>query len=395
MMDCFIDASDPWDEDLLREPYQRYAQLRSAGAVSFNEKYGYWALHRFEEVNSALQDWEVFCSSRGVGITDTAKEGAWRKPSLLLNADPPGHTDVRGHMGRIFSPMAIRKLREGFTNAAEQLVDGLSGREEVDAAAEIAEAFPTQVFPDTVGVRQDGRENLLAYGLMAFNSEGPKNHIYDEAFKNAESVHAWINSACQRENLTELGFGADIWALHDRGEVDAEQAAMLVRSVLTAGLDTTIATIGNTLIALARNPTQWEALKADPSLARAAVEEAIRYDSPVQLFFRTTTQDVSIDGTTIPEGSKVLLSLASANRDTSHWGEDAATYRIDRDTSGHVGFGVGIHRCLGQMMARLESEVVIAALARRYRSISLLADPEQRLNNVVRSRKSIPLSLNL
>lgn len=394
MTDYFVDTSDPWDKALLTDPYDRYERLREAGTVSFNEKYGYWAFHRFDDVNEAMQDWEKFCSSRGVGITDSAQEGVWREPSLLLNADPPEHTAMRQHMSRIFSPPVVRKLRDQFEDAAEKLLDGLEERTNIDAAPEIAEAFPTQVFPDTVGVRQDGREHLLAYGLMAFNSEGPKNDIYDEAFQNADAVHAWIHDACQRENLSNEGFGADIWALHDQGEVTAKQAAMLVRSVLTAGLDTTIALIGNTILALAKHPDQWDLLKSDPSLARAAVEETLRFDSPVQLFFRTTTQSVAFNETTIPEGKKVLLSLASANRDPRKWGDDADKYRIHRNAMGHLGFGVGIHRCLGQMVARLESEVIIAALAKRYKTLQLSDQPDIRLNNVVRSRKSIPLILS-
>ncbi|WP_112469517.1 cytochrome P450 [Streptomyces triticisoli] len=393
MTNVHLDECDPWQEELLRWPYGRYAKLRDAGPVAYNTKYGFWSMHRFAEVQSAMSDWETFCSSRGVGITDTAKEKAWRPPSLLLNADPPAHTEVRSIVGRIFSPQAVRRLRQRFEDEAADLVASLGDRTEVDAAVELAEAFPLRVFPDAVGVRPEGREHLLQYGRMAFNSEGPKNAIYQEAFRNAEAVHAWINESCRRENLAEEGFGADIWQAHDAGLITAEQALLLVRSVLTAGLDTTIATIGNALLALAQNPEQWRMLRDDPSLARNAFEETLRYDAPVQLFFRTTTRAVQVEGIEIPADAKVLVSIASANRDPRRWGPDADAFRIRRDAAGHVGFGVGIHRCLGQMIARLEGEVLLAALARAYESIEPAGEPHFRLNNVVRSYRNIPLHM--
>jgi 4-methoxybenzoate monooxygenase (O-demethylating) len=393
MTNAHLDECDPWQEELLRWPYDRYAKLRDTGPVAYNAKYGFWSMYRFAEVQSAMSDWETFCSSRGVGITDTAKEKAWRPPSLLLNADPPAHTEVRSIVGRIFSPQAIRRLRQRFEDEATELIASLGDRTEVDAAVELAEAFPLRVFPDSVGVRPEGREHLLQYGRMAFNSEGPKNAIYQEAFRDAETVHAWINESCRRENLAGEGFGADIWQAHDAGLISAEQALLLVRSVLTAGLDTTIATIGNALLALAQNPEQWRLLRDDPSLARNAFEETLRYDAPVQLFFRTTTRAVQVEGVEIPADAKVLVSIASANRDPRRWGPDADTFRIRRDAAGHVGFGVGIHRCLGQMIARLEGEVLLAALARAYESIELAGEPHFRLNNVVRSYRNIPLRM--
>lgn len=395
MTNAHLDECDPWQEELLRWPYDRYAELREAAPVVYNTKYGFWSMYRFAEVQSAMSDWETFCSGRGVGITDTAKEKAWRPPSLLLNADPPAHTEVRSVVGRIFSPQAVRRLRQRFEDEAALLVASLRDRTEVDAAVELADAFPVRVFPDAVGVRPEGREHLVQYGRMAFNSEGPKNAIYHEAFRNAEAVHAWINESCRRENLTGDGFGADIWNAHDAGLLTAEQALLLVRSVLTAGLDTTIATIGNALLALARNPEQWRLLREDPSLARNAFEETLRYDAPVQLFFRTTTRAVQVEGIDIPADAKVLVSIASANRDPGRWGPDADTFHIRRDAAGHVGFGTGIHRCLGQMVARLEGEVLLAALARAYESIEPTGEPQLRLNNVVRSYRSIPLRLTL
>lgn len=170
--------------------------------------------------------------------------------------------------------------------------------------------------------------------------------------------------------LTPDGFGAQIYAEADAGKISHDEAALLVRSLLTAGLDTTIFGLGNALLCFARNPEQWQALRENPSLLRSAFEEVLRYASPVQTFLRTTNRDVEVEGVPIPEGSKVLLFLASANRDPRKW-EDPDRFDIQRKTIGHVGFGYGIHVCVGQMVARLEAELLLGALARRVESLEL------------------------
>jgi 4-methoxybenzoate monooxygenase (O-demethylating) len=174
--------------------------------------------------------------------------------------------------------------------------------------------------------------------------------------------------------------------------VSHEEAALLVRSLLTAGLDTTIYGIGNALNCFAQNPAEWQALRENPSLARAAFEEVIRYAAPVQTFFRTTTKPVEISGVPLDEGQKVLLFLAAANRDPRKW-PDPDKFDIRRKSAGHVGFGYGIHMCVGQMVARLEAECVLAALARKVRSIRPTGKATWRLNNTIRGLDTLPIEL--
>ncbi len=170
------------------------------------------------------------------------------------------------------------------------------------------------------------------------------------------------------------------------------EAEVLVRSLLTAGVDTTVNGLCAAVYCLARFPAAFEQLRADPSLARAAFEEAVRLESPVQTFFRTTTRDVSIGQETIPEGSKVLMFLGAANRDPARW-DRPDDYDITRRNAGHVGFGTGIHGCVGAVLARLEGELVLGALARKVGSIEIVGEPKRRYNNTLRGLASLPVRM--
>jgi cytochrome P450 len=144
-----------------------------------------------------------------------------------------------------------------------------------------AEGFPLRVFPDAVGIRQEGRELLLPYSDHQFNTFGPENHLVLKGRDHAPELAAGVNAMCARDQLSTTGFGADVWAAADRGDLTPEQAPLIVRSLLTAGLDTTVHAIGAILYAFATHPAQWNAVKADPSLVRTAFDEAIRLQSPV------------------------------------------------------------------------------------------------------------------
>ena len=186
----------------------------------------------------------------------------------------------------------------------------------------------------------------------------------------------------------------EIWAASDRGDITAEQAPLMVRSLLTAGVDTTVHGLSAVLYAFATNPDQWQRLRADPSLARVAFDEAVRWESPVQTFFRTATVDVRVGDHVVPEGKKILMFLASANRDPRRW-DDPDAFDLSRDPSGHVGFGMGIHQCAGQHVARLEAEALLTALARRVRTIELAGPTKRHHNNTLRAWESIPVRVEL
>ncbi len=383
---------DPFSHGFLEDPYPHHESLREAGPVVWLEHYGIWAMARHQEVRDALTDWQTYCSGAGVGLSDFRKEPPWRPPSIILEADPPLHTRTRAVLTRILSPAAINVLRARFEREAAALVDRLVDRREFDGIADLAEAYPLKVFPDAVGLAEEGRENLLPYGNMVFNSFGPRNDLFDKAMANAGPVRDWIMSKCSRAALAPDGLGMQIFQAVDTGELTEAEAGMLVRSFLSAGIDTTVYGLGNALYCFASYPEQWTILHQNPSLIRLAFEEVLRFEAPVQTFFRTTTKDIEVAGQRLGEGEKVLLFLAAANRDPRRW-EKPDHFDVRRRATGHMTFGTGIHGCVGQAVARLESEAVFGALAKRVASFELTGEPSRRLNNTLRGLDTLPLRI--
>jgi cytochrome P450 len=385
-----VSSVDPFSHAFLQDPYPHHQALREAGPVVWLEQYGIWTMARHEQVRDALTDYQTYCSSAGVGLSDFRKEPPWRPPSIILEADPPLHTRTRAVLTRILSPGAIKVLRETFEHEAELLVARLVESREFDGIADLAEAYPLNVFPNAVGISDEGRENLLPYGSMVFNSFGPRNDLFNAAMADAGPVREWIMSKCSRAALKPGGLGMQIFDVVDSGELSEDEAGMLVRSFLSAGIDTTVYGLGNALYCLARYPEQWQALRENPALIRGAFEEVLRFEAPVQSFFRTTTRAVDVSGIRLGDGEKVLLLFGAANRDPRRW-EKPDTFDVKRRATGHMTFGTGIHGCVGQAVARLETEAILGALIRRVATIEMTAEPIRRPNNTLRGFDKLPL----
>jgi cytochrome P450 len=381
---------DPFSDAFADDPYPFHAQLRDAGAVVWLSKYGIYAMARHAEVQSALKDWEAFSSGAGAGIQDLRKGKAWRPRSIVLEVDPPLHDVTRAVLSRVLSAPAIRKLRENFEKEAERLTEALVVRGTFDAVADLAVPFPLKVMGDAVGVPAERRECLLPFSNMLFNSFGPENEIFRQSITESQSVLSELFAQCERASLSADGFGAQIYQAADEGRITQEQAPALVRSILSAGFDTTVAGLGNAIYAFAACPDQWELLRSEPALQRTAFDEIIRWESPVQTFFRTSSREVEFDGARIRPDQKVLLLLAAANRDPRQW-QDPDRLELKRNSQGHVAFGNGIHVCVGMMIARLEAEVLFAAFARRVARFELAGEPARRRNNTLRSFASLPV----
>ena len=383
---------DPFAIEFFADPYPTHELLRETASVVRIPKWDFYGVARFAEVTAMLNDPMTFCSSRGVGLSDFAKEKPWRPPSLILEADPPAHTRTRAVLNKVLSPAVMKQIRDGFASAAEKKVDELIEKGSFDAIPDLAEAYPLSVFPDAVGLKKEGREHLLPYAGVVFNAFGPPNELRKNAIERSAPHQAYVQEQCQRENLTPGGFGACIHARVDHGDITANEAPLLVRSLLSAGIDTTVNGIAAAIYCLAQFPQEFARLRADPNLARNAFEEAIRFESPVQTFFRTTTKKVVLGGHLLGEGEKVLMFLGAANRDPRRW-DKPEQYDITRKTSGHVGFGGGIHMCVGQWVARLEGEVLLSALARKVSKIEMNGDIKRQYNNTLRGLDSLPVKL--
>lgn len=384
--------ADPFGMDFLADPYPYHEKLRELGPVVWAPHYEIYVLSRYREVHAALRNWEVFSSAAGGGLANFKLEKPWRKPSIILEADPPLHQRTRGVLNQILNRVAIEQLRDAFAVKAKAVVEEAVEKREIDGVKDLAQVFPLNVFPDAVGLQKEGRENLLPYADMAFNAFGPKNALFEKSFEKSAKVIDWIVSQCQKDALSEDSLGARVFAIAAENDLTEDDAGMLVRSLLTAGLDTTIYGISNALFSFASFPDQWDVLQKDHGLLRNAFSEVVRYQSPVQTFFRTTSRATEVCGAQIPENKKVLLLLASANRDPRQW-KNPEAFDITRNTSGHVGFGSGIHMCVGQMLARLEAELVMRELLARVERIELNGEPVRRYNNTLRGLESLPIVL--
>jgi len=388
---CLISDFDPFCRKSMIDPYPEYGRLRTIGPIARLEKYGVWAISRFSDVNAVLSNSAVFSSAGGTGLANYFKQKPWRTPSLLLETDPPLHTRTRAVVVRTMTPIALRKLQDGFRREAETLVEKLIERGNFDAVRDLAEVFPLSVFPQALGIDSDNDEMLLTYGAMVFAIFGPEDDYSREAMLHAPTVLPWIELKCRRDALRPDGFGAQIYEAVDTGEITPEEAPLLVRSFLSAGLDTTISGIGMAINCFVRHPEQWAVLTEDPSLARSAFDEVLRFQTPGHAQFRTTTDETDYAGVRIAKHEKVMLLMASANRDEARW-EEPDAFDIRRKP-GHIAFGTGIHTCAGQMLARMEGEALLKALASRVKSIELAGEPVWRPTTALRVFSSLPVSV--
>ncbi|MEY8569616.1 cytochrome P450 [Brevibacterium linens] len=387
---------DPFSRETLENPLPFQERLREAGPVVYLSKYNAYAIGRFDNLSEAVSNWQGFMSGRGVGL-----EKPWHARGLL-QMDPPEHDMPREVLQEILSARVLRSMTDQCMERAGTLIDELlAGKDsgdvvDVDAFGDIGSVFPVNFFPDASGIKEEGREKLVEYADYIFNQVGPRNELAAESKCPAAEMTAWANAKCQRENLNEEGFGADIWSAADRGEILHDFAPLLTRSLVTAGVDTTVYGISSLLYGLATNPEQWEALRANPGLKRVAFDEALRWESPVQQMFRETSEDTDVEGFIIPAESRVMMCFGAANRDPRRW-DNPEKFDLSRDPSGHLAFGMGIHQCVGQHAARLQATCLLEQLIPKVSKIEVACEHGVRRhhNNALRGWASIPLRFTL
>lgn len=386
---------DPFTEEALCDPSAFHAQLRVAGPVAWLSKYSVYATGRFDTAGEVLSDWKRFTSSRGVGMLDFAKaEPWWREKAVLIESDPPRHNEIRNLVGRVLAPQSVIAFRDDFTAQAHALLDRVLANTEFDAHREIAEAYPLKVFGDALGIDADRREQLLKFGDMGFNNFGPQNAVLEKSMaigREAGTVE-WMTERTKRSAVREGSIGARLHALSESGLLTPAEAWNVMRGQLTAGVDTTITALGHVLLCLARNPAQYRVLRDDPNLASSAFEEAVRHGSPLQSLFRTITADTTVGGQKVRGDTKIMVAIAAANRDPEHW-QKPDDFDLNRRTYGHLGFGRGVHTCVGMNIARLEVECMLQALVARVAAIEPAGEARCGANNTVMKYESIPLRI--
>jgi len=383
---------DPYSQANLLNPYPWQEEMRELAPVVRLEQYDAYSIGRYAEIYTVIRDPETFDNGAGIGLANLKKPGSWaRKPSVFSEKVGEEHARNRGVMTRIMSPVVIRKWRSDFERQATETLDEIGDTREIDGVRDIAEAFVLRALPGAVGLTIT-REQMNIAADLNFNQLGPNNELLAAALKRAEPHMEWYNKQMSREGLMPGGVGWKIYEAADQGLIPEDVAPEMIRAFLRAGMDSTISSISGALRYLASDVKQWDALRADPTKARAAFEEATRLESPVSISYRTTSRDADLSGYMIPADSKVAVWFGSANRDPRKW-ENPHMFNLERNTMGHLGFGHGPHVCLGQNIARMEGEVILAALARRFQRIELNGVPTQKVVNAFHGLKALPLRL--
>lgn len=383
---------DPYSDASTSDHIAAHDELREAGEVVYLEKYGVYATGRFDIVKQLFQEWQTFESSSGIGLVNIKTSPEPIEPSGIIEVDPPWHDSIRRVASTVIGPRKLRALRPVWMAEADTLIDGLAGRDRIDAVHDISHVFPQRVFLEALGIPNHEQVDLALFGAYLFNLSGPPNELSHYMEDKMPPIWEWIAQNTRREVLVPGKIASDVWEARDRGELTDKQASDTVFALMAAGVDTTVNGISAVIAGLARHPDQFQRLREDPSLARIAFDEALRLETPITAMCRAATTDVELAGVTIPAGEKIFLSILGANRDPRRW-DRPGEFDLDRDTSGQLAFGFGLHQCVGQHIARLEAESIVTAIARRVTSMELAGDIVMEPNNRMQIFESIPLSV--
>lgn len=356
---------DPFSEDFFNGPYETYRRMREEAPVYYSEQYDFYALTRHEDVAAAYKNFETYSSARGVDLAMVRSEEPLPHKSIIM-MDPPEHRSMRSLVNKVFTPRAIGALKPMVTELIEHYLGAVDPRG-FDVVQDFSALFPVEVITRMLGVPAEHRQQIRLW-LDEFLHREPGEVDMSEAGVQAATQMAILyyelvkeRRADPRDDMISRLVGAQVE--RENGEqttldnIEIAQFAVLLGG---AGAETVTKLIGNAAVLFARHPDEWQKLQDDRSKIPAAVEELLRYEPPNQYNVRCSREDVTLHGVTIPAGKPVFLVLGSANRDPGAW-TDADTFDIDRDRTEaqNLGFGYGIHSCLGAALARLESAVAL------------------------------------
>ncbi|MGW1709654.1 cytochrome P450 [Streptomyces sp. NPDC002206] len=375
---------DLFADEVVRDPYPVYAELREQGSVVHLRKNDVHVLTRYDAIRGALADWESF-SSASIGFNPMANEAL---TGTSLASDPPMHTQLRATLTENLSPRALRGVKGRIEVKADALVAELVEKGTFEAIDALARAFPLEVVADLIGFTGHVRDNMLRWGQAAMQVLGPLNQRTAESFPIAGELYSWC-SQVRATDLTEGSVGRGIFDAEARGTIPPNTAGHIIHQYLGAGVDTTVAAIGNIVALFGSHPEQLDLIRKDPSLVPAAFNEVLRFWAPVHAWGRRATKDVDIDGAVIPAGAQIAILFGAGNRDARRY-ENPNAFLVERNPIDHLSFGYGPHGCAGQGLARLEAHAVIEALSRRVKRLVL--GPEVRVpSNITRSIEELPV----
>ncbi len=393
-----LDLTDP---AVIADPYPAFAAARARGAVQWHEGLGMWLAFGHPEVNAVLRD-------RRLGRIWSDKAPAERFESFnlihrnaILEMEPPTHTRLRRLISAAFARGHVERLRPWVQELADRLVDELAersaGHTPVDVLSGMSEELPVAVIAELLGVPAADRPLLRPWSnaIVKMYEYGRTAQIEDDAERAADEFVAYLRAmAAERRQAPGEDLLTHLVTVRD-AEGDRLTEDELVTTcilLLNAGHEATVNVSGNGLLALLEHPAELDRLRADPGLLPTAIEELMRFDSPLQLFERTATEDVEVGGATVARGQKIAALLGSANRDPAVF-TDADTLDVGRVDNPHISFGAGVHFCIGAPLARVELQASFGALLRRTSALALGAPARRRPEFVMRGLHDLPVVL--
>ena len=388
---------NPFARDTQTNPFPVYRWLRDEAPVYHNPEVGFWALSRFDDVLNAHLDASTFVSGHGVTI-----EGYDQGQDVLISRDEPSHGWHRKLVSRLFTPRAISDLEPKVRAIAAGVLDDARDRGEIDIVAEFSTHLPMMVIAEMLGLPVETRDQLRHYSDRILDrSDADEQGSVTDATQAA--MGEMMGMLMQIVDDKSKHLGDDIASLlltatvtdDDGGEVALthEQVAYRLLELTIAGHETTAKLIANGVVALQWYPDQRAELVADPSLIPGAVEEMLRWDPPSHYQGRFVEQDVTLHGVTIPANSRVILITGAANHDERAFA-DPEYFDIHRDIERHVGFGFGIHLCVGAALARLETRIAFEELLARYPNYEVRQPMIRAYSSNVRGLSNLPLALD-
>lgn len=376
---------DPYSATYFNDPYDLYRRMRDERPVLHNASIGFYALSRWADVVDAERDWATYSSAYGIELDSLTRGEIMHDYESLIMMDPPKHDRLRALVSRVFTARAISGLEPMVRGVITGFLDGLDGRDEVDLLSEFAAYFPVEVISRMLGVPAEGRQQVRLWLDEVLTREVGQTDVSEanSAAMVAMGTYFYELAAEKRANPTDdmLSRLTQVTVADDDGnEVGLDDVAIAGFGTLIggAGAETVTKLIGNAVVEFARNPDQWQIVLDDPSSIPGAFEELLRYLPPAQFQGRMTTRDVELHGVTIPALSPVLLMTGAATRDDRQFTEPDR-FDITRAPSLSLGFGYGIHSCLGAALARMESRIAIEELARRYPRYEVVEDGLRRV----------------
>jgi len=370
----------------LKSPFENYRTFRDTAPIIRLPKYDLFVMSRFADVQGALKNNALFESGSGVAMNEQMNQAIM---GSTLQTDAPYHSELRSIVSRPLTPARVAELRQRLNELADALVERLVAKGNFDAAVELSPYLPVTVVSELVGLPEEGRERMLIWASAVFNSFGPRDlELTENAFPILEEMVTYART-CTPDRVKPGSWVAKLYEAVDAGELRPEQVGPVMGDYLGPSLDTTILATSSTIALFAENPDQWDKLRASPSQIPNAINEAIRLEGPVQGFTRVLTGEFTVEDQRLDKGDRVLLLFGSANRDERHWTEPDR-FDVGRRANEQVGFGHGIHMCMGANLARMEISALLSALLKRVVRFELHAS-ERIVNNVLRGYKSLKL----